>query len=607
MIAGELPASVNALSPGSGPVNIHDNIIQENLGNDDGGGLRFLMAGNFPMKVYNNMIVNNVTTHEGAGVALDDTPNVDFYNNTVMGNLATATAATSDGRPAPAGLSTGFNSAPLQASLPSGSPLFSRPLLRNNIFWDNRTGTKVGPGVASATLVTGLGQDGDTTPIDTWDIGAIDGAGPLLPTGSLLQQAPGTPGRTYTGSATNLVGADPMIEAPYATKVSFDAWRTNPNFVGALLTGLDPGAVRPGNYHLKAGSPAINKGAAPAPATDIDGDPRVGAPDAGADEWAPPPAPIASVTPTSLAFGNAFVGFTSPARTLTLANTGTASLTGITVTIPAPYSRPAGAPGGTCGTILPAGATCTIGVVLTPTAIGPVNGSLTITGNVAVTGSPVALTGTGVAPPTIPTVTLRDNFNRANANTLGGSWQQLVALGNAGIRVNGNQAFCIDTGLAAATLCAFGFGTSAGANAFWSATGGGGPTFGSSQAAAFTFTNATVNDNALYLKASGNYTAGFYANAIRVRYNGGQVIVETTTAGNPTYATAGVFPATFANGDRLTARATATGDVQVWKTTGATTTFLGQAPAGPSFTGNGRIGMHLSQGARVDNFSGGNG
>ena len=125
-------------------MDIYNNLIQANLANDDGGGMRFLMAGNFPMNVYNNMIVNNISTHEGGGVALNDAPNVRFYNNTVMKNLTTATAVTSNGSPAPAGLSTAANSDQLQATLPGGSPLFSNPLLFNNIFWDNRAGTRAG-------------------------------------------------------------------------------------------------------------------------------------------------------------------------------------------------------------------------------------------------------------------------------------------------------------------------------------------------------------------------------------------------------------------------------------------------------------------------------
>ena len=142
MIAGSLPNNPALLSPGSGPVTIRDNVIQSNLADDDGGGLRFLMAGNFPMNVVNNIIVNNVSTHEGGGVAIDDTPDVRFYNNTVMKNLTTATASTSNGLPAPAGLSTSQNSALLQATLPAGSPIFSNPRLFNNIFWDNRAGTR---------------------------------------------------------------------------------------------------------------------------------------------------------------------------------------------------------------------------------------------------------------------------------------------------------------------------------------------------------------------------------------------------------------------------------------------------------------------------------
>ena len=108
-------------------MDIYDNQIQANLANDDGGGIRFLMAGNFPMNVYNNMIVNNVSTHEGGGIALDDAPNVRFFNNTVMKNLTTATAVTSNGPPAPAGLSTGANSTPLQTTLPAGAPDLQQP------------------------------------------------------------------------------------------------------------------------------------------------------------------------------------------------------------------------------------------------------------------------------------------------------------------------------------------------------------------------------------------------------------------------------------------------------------------------------------------------
>ena len=122
MVAGELPAVAGALSPGAGPVDIYANLIQGNLSNDDGGGLRFLMAGNYRFRVYNNIIANNVSTHEGGGVSINDAPDVRFDENTIVKNITTATAMTSNGLPAPAGLSTSHNSVMLQATLPGGSP-----------------------------------------------------------------------------------------------------------------------------------------------------------------------------------------------------------------------------------------------------------------------------------------------------------------------------------------------------------------------------------------------------------------------------------------------------------------------------------------------------
>ena len=81
-----------------------------------------------------------------------------------------------------------------------------------------------------------------------------------------------------------------------------------------------------------------------------------------------------SVTPTSLAFANAAVGYPSTAQTLTLSNTGTAAATGINLAFSSPlFTRT----GGTCTTTLaapvpPATSTCTITVVFTPTTTGPV-------------------------------------------------------------------------------------------------------------------------------------------------------------------------------------------------------------------------------------------
>ena len=309
MIAGALPAATTQLSPGSGAVNIYNNIIQANLSNDDGGGIRFLMAGNFPMNVYNNFIVNNVSTHEGGGISLNDAPDVRVFNNTIMKNLTTATAITSNGAAAPAGLASSQNSDLLQATLPVGSPIFSNPVVFNNIFWDNRAGTR------ALTKVTGLGSDGDTTPIDVWDLGLADGTGVLAPTNSIIQQA-NSAARPYVASPTNSA-ADPLVVQTIDIPVTFNTWRNNPAFLGAILISADLPPNLLSDYHLATGSPAANLGAASktvgtltvtAPAFDLDNQVRPfnGGLDVGADEAGSTP-----FTPATGPSGNGTVAFSA--------------------------------------------------------------------------------------------------------------------------------------------------------------------------------------------------------------------------------------------------------------------------------------------------------
>ena len=302
IIAGELATNPGALygqpggPQGSGAVTVYNNLVQANMAEDDGGGLRFLMAGNFPMKVYNNMIVNNVSLHEGGGVAIDDAPNVRFYNNTVMNNKTTATAITSDGLPAPAGLSTGANSTQLQLTLPAGSSTYSNPLLFNDIFYNNWAGTK---GINTVTGIT----PGDADP---WDMGVAGMAGNLLsPTNSILEPS-SHPGVIAAGSNKS---DDPTVVSTLDILLSFTSWRTNVNFVGAIMVTADLPPNLLGDYHLQSGSPAIDTGAATkmvpsyqqppnslaAPIFDIDNQARPfaatqGGPpstkyDMGADEW----------------------------------------------------------------------------------------------------------------------------------------------------------------------------------------------------------------------------------------------------------------------------------------------------------------------------------
>lgn len=203
--------------------------------------------------------------------------------------------------------------------------------------------------------------------------------------------------------------------------------------------------------------------------------------------------------------------------------------------------------------------------------------------------------GNGAPPPppptTLPVLSLLDNFNRANANALGANWSQIVLFGQAAIRVNTNQA--LDSLVTS-----------------WAVWNGAG-NFGARQGAAFTFANTTLNNSWLILKASGG-SATTPANYIRVNYAGGQVDVATTNNSGITFVTRATFTASFASGDTLSATAYADGTVSVFKTSGATTTSVGNITiptsgtgAWAQGTGGGRIGMLLPANARVDNFAGG--
>jgi hypothetical protein len=165
-----------------------------------------------------------------------------------------------------------------------------------------------------------------------------------------------------------------------------------------------PNATTPlSDMTLVTGSPAIDKvageGLEDAPTLDFYGTARKTAsnptPDIGAVEFVPPNYPIVAVTPTALAFGNVVVNSTSVSQAVTLANTGGAAFTNIGIAVTGPFAR---VPGG-CGTTLAAGANCTITVTFSPTAVGPATGSIAITSTTTYTvaGSPVALTGAGVA------------------------------------------------------------------------------------------------------------------------------------------------------------------------------------------------------------------
>jgi parallel beta-helix repeat protein len=104
-------------------------------------------------------------------------------------------------------------------------------------------------------------------------------------------------------------------------------------------------------------------------------------------------APAASLTPTSLDFGAQAVGVTSAAQMITLSNTGDDLMGVAGITSSGDFAQT-----NTCGTTLAAGASCSISVTFTPTAVGTRSGSVTVADNASGSPQSVALTGTGTAP-----------------------------------------------------------------------------------------------------------------------------------------------------------------------------------------------------------------
>ena len=108
------------------------------------------------------------------------------------------------------------------------------------------------------------------------------------------------------------------------------------------------------------------------------------------------PVPIASVLPTALAMGNQLVTFTSAPKSVTLTTAGTLPLIinsiGFTGANPGDFSQTS-----TCGGSLAPGASCTIDVTFTPTAINARAANLVISTNDPLYPlTTVALSGTGI-------------------------------------------------------------------------------------------------------------------------------------------------------------------------------------------------------------------
>lgn len=315
----------------------------------------------------NNIITDNIAGASAGGVSMVDALRVTAVNNTIAFNDSSATsqqafanAGDSVSSPQPAGLVTEVTSSVLLASMGSNALRntyrFSNPSLINNILWHNRSMcwaiTGPGPGQFGLFDPNAAGGCNTASPAGTNPVyvdlavlrtaaagtfaGKYVGAGvdKLTPDHSILSALLGPNG--YDNGHANLA-SDPLVVAGYANgnrkpspfvpgfSTLIDTAATSDeggNFIDirygplTLWNCLNPDAsVKSpqsaancplfGNYHLTAGSPALNGGAARTagngvPTVDIDGDARPAAAiDIGADELVAavvPPPPL--VLPT---------------------------------------------------------------------------------------------------------------------------------------------------------------------------------------------------------------------------------------------------------------------------------------------------------------------
>ena len=120
-------------------------------------------------------------------------------------------------------------------------------------------------------------------------------------------------------------------------------------------------------------------------------------------------APVASLSTTNLGFGSVNVGSTSSEQTISLTNTGAATLQLSAISL---TSSEFARIGGTCAptTALAVSASCTLSLTFTPAAAGVRSATLSISHNAAATTSSVSLAGSGAAAASATTTTMVEYY-----------------------------------------------------------------------------------------------------------------------------------------------------------------------------------------------------
>lgn len=307
------------LSPGSGSVEISENLIKGNsAGAGDGAGIRLSringqeafrnngrprLRNAHKVDIINNIIVNNVAALSGGGISLQDALSVNITHNTIANNDITSTAsgAFTPGIPdksvaqSGAGIIARPHSVELASFLPAANTT-ANANMTNNIIWQNRqfhwmSDTNQIPAVNG--LCPDINGDSGLTCADGNAVAYDDLAvGSQLCTDCILSDTAGADPAFVSeyvngnrNTTTLILEGTTSIQAPPA----FDE---GGNFIrlryGPLTqTDTDTGVLL-GDYHILSSSTAVDAGSNAGIRSDFDSEnrPRRNA-DIGADEIQP--------------------------------------------------------------------------------------------------------------------------------------------------------------------------------------------------------------------------------------------------------------------------------------------------------------------------------
>ncbi len=313
LIAGKPPLVAGNLSPGSGSVILDANLIQGNsAGAGDGGGIQLsringedvrlrnngtLRRLDYTVEMTNNIIVNNAAALAGGGVSMRDALAVTMLYNTIAhnDNASTASLAFVPGIPSESEAQPGAGVVSYaHLDLPDTiAPGYSDPTMEDNIIWENRKFYWLLDDTDPVNVLSGLCPDiAGSLGLNCINAPGLD---PVFDDLAVL----GTAGSLTCTNCLVTGGGDPDF-----VMADFNGNRQTVPFNPEVKTASEapPAPGEGGNfirlrygplsqerdYHIQAGSTAIEQGDSPFVNFDFDGQTRDAFdPDIGADEYLP--------------------------------------------------------------------------------------------------------------------------------------------------------------------------------------------------------------------------------------------------------------------------------------------------------------------------------